>query len=468
MPTVLKTRRERLEQLVGEMRSFADECDAKDGGPSAEDIEKLNKMSGDVTALVEEVKSEAAVSGTLDMAKAFLGDLSGTNSVDTASIDGGSGIVDPRGMTLGEAFAASPAYEEFVKQFRGNDGKIREVTGIKSAAFEVPTFSAFGKDALTGASATSAGAFVEPTRLPGYTDLVGERELTIRDLCTVIPIGSDTFEYVQVTGRTSNAAPVPEASTSADIGSGNPEVTAAQGGLKPESGLTFRVVSSPVETIAHLIPITRRAAADAGQVRAIVDAFLIEGLNVEEENQVLNGDGDSPNLKGILSYTGSGTAVDNIRTYTPDAGETDIDAVVGAIRTMRHTAGRTRRRPTAMVVNPLDWYSDGFLLAKNGVDGGYLIGDPRASVDQLQMLWGLRVLVSEAIDEGSLLVGDFRQAVIADRQQSSIYVTDSHKDWFQRNLLAVLAERRVGFGLLDPGAFVLVTPGGAGEGEGEG
>ena len=65
--------------------------------------------------------------------------------------------------------------------------------------------------------------------------------------------------------------------------------------------------------------------------------------------------------------------------------------------------------------------------------------------------------VTEAVTANTAIVGDFRQCVIADRQQSAIYVTDSHKDWFQRNLLAVLAEERIGFGCLDPDALCTIT-----------
>jgi HK97 family phage major capsid protein len=203
------------------------------------------------------------------------------------------------------------------------------------------------------------------------------------------------------------------------------------------------VVSAPVETIAHLIPITRRAAADAPQVRQLVDAFLLDGLAEEEEDQILNGNGTSPNIRGILQTVGISTV---------GSAGTDLDAVVDAIRTIRND----RRRPTGLVIHPNDWYSTGFLLAKDSA-GNYLIGDPRATVEQINTLWGLRVVVSEAMTENTALVGDFSQYVVADREQSAIYVTDSHKDWFGRNLLAVLAEERLAGGCLDPDAFCTVT-----------
>lgn len=437
-----KTKREQLEQLTSQMQEFADELDAKGADVSAEDTAKLQAMGTDVLALVKSIKAEAEASGTLEEAKSFLGSLAGVGGSKADETPAEiNGIVNPKGMSLGEALVKSPAYSEFVSQYKGADGRIREVTNVKSASFDVPGFA--GKGLVSGASDTSAGAFVTPERYGPVTDLIGERELSIRDLCTNISIQSDTFEYVRVTGKTNNAAAVVEASSSADSTTyGTPEADNVQG-YKPESAMTFAALSTPVQTIAHLMPITRRAAADAPQVRQLVDAFLLYGLKEEEEDQILNGNGTSPNLRGILQDGGISTV---------GSAGTDLDAIVDAIRTVR----ADRRNPTGMVIHPNDWYSTGFLLAKDTA-GQYLIGDPRSSIDALNTLWGLNVVVTPAMTENTVLVGDFRQAVVADREQSALYVTDSHKDWFGRNLLAVLAEERLAFAVLDPDAFCTVT-----------
>ena len=451
MPTATPTRRERLERLVGEMKTFADGLDVKyadEGAPSDDERQELDRRAAEIKGLVDEIKSKAATEGILDMAKAFLGDLAGANGpdYDAASATpevGANGLINPKGMTLGEAFTKSPAFEEFVSQFKGADGQIRNITGIKSGEFSVAG-DLTTKTVVTGASSTSGGAMVINERTPFVSDLIGERQFTVRDLCTVIPIQSDTFEFVQVTSKTNNAAGVPEATTAANPAAVTPDSQELiDGGYKPESAMALAVVSSPVETIAHLIPITRRAAADAPQVRALVDAFLLYGLAEEEEDQLLNGSGTSPALRGMYNVSGISTV---------GSAGTDLDAIVDAVRTIRND----RRSPTGLIIHPNDWYSTGFLLAKDST-GRYLIGDPNASVDTQQMLWGLRVVVTEAATEGTALVGDFRQCVIADRQQSAVYVTDSHKDWFQRNLLAVLAEKRIGFGCLDPDALCTVT-----------
>jgi HK97 family phage major capsid protein len=439
----MTTKREKLEKLIADMKGFGDELDSKEESPTGDEIAKLNAMGAEVTNLVASIKAEAEANGTLDMAKAYLHDQAGSPFQDDKP-ELVNGIVDPKGATLGEAIAKSPAYEELVARFSGADGQLKKGFG-QMQLHNGGSLYHDRKTLLTGLSATQGGAYVQNALLGQTVDLVGERGLTVRDLCTNINITSDTFEYVTITGKTNNAAPVLEATSSATPGLNNVAVGAytSAHGVKPESALALAVVTSPVETIAHFIPITRRAAADAPQLRSLVDAFLIYGLREEEEDQILNGSGTSPALRGILNVVGINTV---------GSAGTDIDAIVDGIAAIR----ADRRSPNGLVVHPNDWYSTGFLTAKDSA-GNYLLANPGAGIDQLNSIWGLRVVVSEAMTENTILIGDFRQAVVADRQQATIYVTDSHNDWFVRNILAVLAEERLGFGVLDPEAFATVT-----------
>ena len=438
----MATKREQLEKLVSDMKSYAAEIDGGDAPATAEQIQKLNDMGADVAALVAGIKAAAAASGTLDVAKAFIGDLAGVAVDPEPAVK--EGIVDPAGLTLGEAIAKSPAYTDFLAQWVGPDGRVHKGNG----SMRVPLKSAgslYGKGLVTGLSDTSAGASVVNSRLPGFVDRQGFRDFRVRDLCTNITITSDVFEFVTVSSATNAAAAVLEATTSATPGLNNVAVGAytAAHGVKPESTVNMAVVTAPVETIAHFIPVTRRAAADGSQLMDLINAFLINGLREEEEDQIIAGTGTSPNLRGILNTVGVNTV---------GSAGTDIDAVVDAIAAIRFD----NRNPTAMVIHPNDWYSTGFLTAKDTA-GNYLVGDPRASLDQLNSLWGLRVVVSSAMTENTVLVGDFSQAVVADREQSTIYMTDSHNDWFTRNILAVLAEERLALGVLDPEAFCTVA-----------
>lgn len=441
----MATKREQLEKLVHDMQALADNCDAK-GEFNAEDRERMLKMSADAKSLKEQITAEAESVGALTDAKDFLAALGANPAADEPTkIAGKGGSPAPAEYTtLGEAFAKSDAYKDFVNRYAGQGGIIASSTkGIQSQPMQMPGFKAL----LTGGSATSAGAAVRNDMFAGITDLIGQRELTIRDLCTTGTTGSDTVEYVRVTAKTNNAAPTAEATTSAGPAA-DPDtgvISAASGaGVKPESSMALEVVTATVKTIAHWMPITKRAASDAPQVRTLVDNFLRYGLMEEEEDQILNGSGSGENLTGILNTSG---------ILTVGSAGTDLDAIVDAIRTIRVTG---RRRPTGLVIHPADWYSTGFLLAKDSA-GNYLIGDPGQSIDAVQSLWGLRVVVTEAMTQNTALVGDFRQAVIWDREQAAISVSDSHADFFTRNLLAILAEERLALGILDPEAFCTVT-----------
>jgi len=440
------TTQEKLAAAVKQLQDYADEIDAAGDTPSGEQQKQLKERMTAVKELKIAVETEAEAAGELESAKAFMAALAGGDAKEKS---GGTfptynvhGLpMQTQGKTFGELFTESDGYKDFLAQFAKNGIIPNAVKGVQSQPFNLDT-----KGLITGTSSTSAGAFVVNDRYGPLTDLVGQRKLTIRDLVTPGSTESDTVEYVRVTSKTNNAAPVAEATTAAAPtapGTAGALVPAAGGGYKPESDLALEVVSTTVKTIAHWIPITKRAASDASQVRTLVDAFLRYGLEEELEDQMLNGSGSGENFTGILQSS----------PLTVGSAGTDIDAIVDAIRTVRVTG---RREPTAMVIHPNDWYSAGFLTAKDS-QGNYLIGDPRASVDQLNTLWGLQVVVSEAVTENTALVGDFRQAVLWERGGVDLLVSDQHADFFTRNLLAILAEFRAAFGVLDPQAFCTVT-----------
>jgi HK97 family phage major capsid protein len=445
MSTKLSTR-ERLEKAVADVEQFSDELDAKTGDLSAEDLQNLKNRLEEIKDLKGQVEAEAEAKGTMDDAKAFLAQLGAAKSDEekqssfpTYTAEGLP--MQTNGKTFGELFVESPAYEDFLSRY-GNKGVIpNSVKGIQSQGFQVDS-----KALVTGGSATSAGAAVRNDFYAPITDLIGERELTVRDLVTVGQTSSDTVEYVRVTGKTNAAAPTAEATSAAfatQDGTTGALIPAVGGGYKPESAMTLEVVSTTVKTIAHWIPMTKRAASDAPQVRTLIDNFLRYGLNEELEDQILNGSGAGENFTGIM----------NASPLTVGSAGTDLDAIVDAIRTIRVTG---RRRPTGLVIHPNDWYSTGFLLSKDSA-GNYLVGDPRASIDQLNQLWGLSVVVTEAQTENTALVGDFRQAVLWEREGVNVLVSDQHQDFFTRNLLAILGEMRAAFGVLDDDAFCTVT-----------
>jgi HK97 family phage major capsid protein len=282
------------------------------------------------------------------------------------------------------------------------------------------------KALITGTSDTSAGAFIQAQQLGLQFTGANQRPLTIRDLITNGTTTSDAIEYPIEGTWTNNAAVVAEAT---DVTGGT--------GAKPQSDFTFTTGSTTVKTIAHWVAVTRQALADVGFLRTYIDNFLRYGLDEELEDQILNGSGSGNNFTGITNTSGT----------TTQAWDTDILTTLRRARTKVRVTGRAT--PTAYVLHPNDW-EDIDLLQDN--EGRYYYGGP--SVLGTPRLWGLPVVESEAMTEGSAVVADWRRAVLLDREQTQILVSDSHSDFFVRNLIAILAELRAAFFVARPAAFV--------------
>lgn len=343
-----------------------------------------------------------------------------------------AGYTSRKGKSLGAAFTDSTEYKALLASVP--DGRFGEKARVQSQPYGV-------KDLLTGTDTdASAGTLVQTDRR-GLLDPFYQRPLTIRDLVTKSTTTSDTVDYVRLVSVTNNAAPVPEATSSAVIDGST--VTNAEGGLKPESAMVFEKDTTTVKTIAHWLPATKRALSDAGQIRTLIDDFLQYGLEEELENQMVDGDGTGENLNGIGHVSG-------VQTQAAPTSSQDVFDITRIARRKVRIGGRAI--PTAYVMNPIDW--EAIELMRNS-EGVFFGAGPFALTPN--RLWALPVVESEAIAQGTAYVGDWSKAVLYDREQSSIQVTDSHADFFIRNLVAILAELRAAFAVLRPAAFVKIT-----------
>ncbi len=365
--------------------------------------------------------------------------------VDGKSFDdlaAASGITNPQGMTLGDAFTKSPAYLEVMERDLRNDGTLSEGSRSKPVQLGLALKSFIdSKTLVTGASNTSGGAFVVNDRLPGVADVAPLRMPTLIDLCTRVPLGSDTMEWVEITTKTNSAVAVAEATSAAD-------------GAKPESAIAFAERTQAVQTIAHWIPITRRAAADAPQLTAIINTFLLQGLAAKVEDQLVNGTGVSPQLRGILNATTS-WSIQSIDISVSALSR--LDAVATAVAQIE-SGLEGAYHANALLVHPLDWFSTNFALAREGAGTGQYLGGGPFTAGASRTMWDIPVIVSKAVPQTTQLVGDFSQALVGDREQASLLLTDSHSDFFIRNILVTLAELRLAFALRVPQAFVSIVP----------
>lgn len=425
MSKILQEKAKEIADKVKEVNRLHDEVG--DNEPTQEQVTKIKELNKEIEEL--EVKYDELESFELgkkandDRAKKF-------GSTVTKSTDYSTDVKAHTAEELQKAKAAAtlisdlcmndPAFKSFVeKVVPGSKAQLGQ-----SEPVAVP---ALMKTLLTGLSSTSAGAFVVNDRLNIF-DSYFQRELTVADLVTRGSTNSDTVEYVRQGTVTNNAAPVAEATATGD-GSG----------VKPESGFLLSIITETVRTIAHWIPATRRALADAGQLRTLIDSFLRYGLMEELEDQMLTGAGTGENFTGVYNTSGIQT----------QAWSNSMIESARKARTKIKVTGKTN--PTAWVMHPNDW--EDFDLLKDGEDryyygGPMVMGTPR--------LWGVPVVETEAATENLAILGNWKMAVLWDREQANISVSDSHSDFFIRNLVAILAELRAAFGVIRPAAFCTV------------
>lgn len=382
--------------------------------------------------LLEQIKTAKADEEILAGAKALAAEIGGPAADDVdAQKDASSAL--RRVKNLGLEVVTSQQFKDAMSAFPG--GRVPERSKFSTDPIQV-------KGLFTGGSDTSAGAFVTPEQT-GIIEMLGRRPLTIRDVISVRRTGSDTVEYVRQVSHTNNAAPVAEATSSAAPTA--PEaagalVLAAGGGYKPEGAWAFERKTATVKTIAEWVPATKRALADAAQLEGLINDELRADIAEEEEDQILLGDGTGENLEGILAATSG------IQTQS---WTTDIFTTVRKALTKARVVGRVV--PNAVALHPEE--VEVIDLAREGAGTGQFLGAGPFALGP-RTLWGLPIIETEAITPGRGLVGDFSKAVLWDREQTSISITDSHADFFIRNMVAVLAEERVAFGVTRPAAFV--------------
>lgn len=324
--------------------------------------------------------------------------------------------------SLGRKTVESDTYKEM------RESGAFERDGLK-AELGPPMDRAQFKALITGGSDAAGGVLNVPERFPGLVDLP-QLPLGVLDLVTVGETDSNAVEFVRLLARTINAAEVAEAVSAADIGDGTGgTATAVQGGVKPESGLTFEEVIEGVKTIAHWIPGTRNQLSDAAFLRSLIDTEMQTGVLRRAERQILSGSGAAPNIRGIYNTPG-------IASYTQGtaaAGEPLVDAIHRTFTLLR-LAGF---EPTAEAIHPNDWQE--IRLDKDD-NGNYIFGPP--SLAGVMQVWGVPVVSTIAATDGRPVCGEWARALFLIREAVKVLVSDSHKDWFTRNIVAILAEMR--------------------------
>jgi HK97 family phage major capsid protein len=396
-------RKQKLQALASEARDLT--AKAQDGTLTDEEYERVDAVAKEHADLTAQIERD-------EQAAASLKALAGFS--EQSSQEDAPGVRKAAPATLGEAFTGSEA----MKSFRAsNRSGISDGTPIR---VEAKALGQRGRRAFKADPAplnTVNNGDLAPTRLPGVEDLVYRPPRTVLDVITHGTTDSQFIEYRQVISKTSNAAIVAEAKTTTG--------TDAAGGLKPLSTRGTQVANASVYTYADGMEVTNQELADDGVISTLINSTLTENLDILTEEVLLNGSGTNGIPRGVFNTTG---------VLQQDFAVDAPTSMRKAITKLRTTSGAQIR---GFLLNPED--DEAWDLLKDA-DGRYLGAGPFSA--GTPQAWGYERIVSQAIPVGTVLVGDFSTIQLLDREALSVTAFNQHKDYAQRNLVYIRAEKR--------------------------
>lgn len=335
------------------------------------------------------------------------------------NIDTGETPLQPEAKSLGEHFVKSAG--DSLKQ-----------QGSRRLEISAPEFKAAGDPAKTTPLVDGFGTMYQRS-------IVNQRreKLVAADLMGSANVDLPTIKYlVEKANRIAEGAPA----------------SVAEGAQKPYVRFAdLDIVTESLSKIAALTKLSDEMIADFGFVADWINNQLIYELSVVEEKQLISGDGTGSNVRGILNRSG-------IQTVTSAKKANWFDDLYSAISKV---AQATPLTADGIIMNTADY--EVLRLAKDG-NGQYIAGGPfqgQYGVGGILVdppVWGYRTVVTNNIPKGTALVGAFRQgSTILRKGGLRVDSSNTNADDFEKNLVTLRAEERIGLMVPLPSAFVKVT-----------
>lgn len=232
--------------------------------------------------------------------------------------------------------------------------------------------------------------------------------------------------------------------------------TIFEGTTKPQMNFAWANVNEVLSKIAAITKVSDESMDDTPYLISVINAQLVQRLQIVEEDQLLNGDGTAPNIRGILNRSGV-----QVTGATTDTAANNLDSIYHGI-TLVETGG-AYVPCDGLVIHPADY--EKFRTSKD-LNNQYFGGGPFTGaygnggyVDD-PALWGLPTVVTPAMNIGTVLVGAFSMGGQVFRKGGiRVDTTNSDVNDFQNNLVALRAEERLLLAVYYPMAFCKITLG---------
>lgn len=383
----MKTKKAELDEVLAEMQAVIDKAteESRDlSDDEAKSLEEMNEKALELKATVQRQEKGAALIASIGAMKS---DTEPTSEHQAATGNKGFlGLSGKSGKVLARQIASQIHQERGAKAF------------------------------LTGGTVTTTLPLLASSPIE-----LGKVPTSILDILSVTRHDVPVWKYLRQTVEENNAAIV------------------APGALKPTSVVTLDDVDGKLEVFAHLSEyIDEYLLADNNELGRFLNTQLLYMLQVKVEDEVLNGDGTTGHLRGILNTSGLQT-----QAFASDKLTTLRTAAL-KLENLGYTAD-------AFVVNIADWAA---IETQRATSGAFDLGGP---IDRAaQKVWGTQVVTSSRIAAGTALALDL-DAVGFDTDTAGINVKWDTSTGFDKNQVRARVEGRFGVSVFQPSAIVKAT-----------
>lgn len=331
------------------------------------------------------------------------------------------GQLKAKSLTPGEQLKFADLLGKAIEDNWSEISKFKDSSSPTRVKFEVIT-KAVADMGIT-VSVTDPGAYFT-TVLPGIRALPN-RKVHMRDLIPLGTMTNSSVTFMREVGGEGDLAPV------------------AENAAKPQFDRDFIEVTVAAENIAGWLRVSRKMLDDMAAFRSYLQMRLLEMYLKAEDNQILNGNGTSPQLQGILAIASAA-----IVTAGPN-----VERLVRAISQLEsgdYTA-------TGGILHPAAYFD--ILLNKASGSGEYDLPTALAIVQNGQLyIAGVPFYKTTAIAQTTYIVGDWQLgAQLFIRQQPIVEFFDQDANNVTTNKITVRIEGRVALAIFRAEAFVTGT-----------
>lgn len=420
--------KQRLKALLDEAAGLAKTAETENRDFTDPEVERITAIKTEVADLQERIKkAEDAAEMIKTLSEVKPEDQVTTDDAGVSVVEGQPAKKSGR---FGSVFVKSEAYEVFMKEHPSGVGSGTPVNIGRVKTGTMAEWMAHRK------GLTTADAHIQNVRFPMVDQVVRDR-LTLLDLISHGETGGN-FEYLQVVGVDRRADVVPE--------SVQDEHGWTDAGLKPVSDIETELADAKVFTYADGFDVTNSLLSDAPAFASYMNSELEYSLDSVVEHYLLNGTGNSGQPRGLMNTSG-------VQHQSFDTN------MVTSIRKAITRVTRIGGSVTAVLMSPED--DEAWDLLQDN-QGRYYGGGPFGTGPATA--WGRPRAVSERLQPGQVILGDFRQIALLDREGLSVNAFNQHKDYAQRNLVYVRAELRAAQAIWKPNRLVVVDVNGSGSG----